>query len=139
MNIEQLKKLLDGAFVERPKPANGVCFAIDYLNGSSNDKDVIYHAISNAMHKLDYSMDFSYDIASKAIYVLTETEDWNNEDLMREAIENIVPVYTHELMTIYPQAWDVVDEAIQEYALAGDDLTYATITSERATKGQGGE
>jgi hypothetical protein len=106
------KKDLKNIFVARSNGLEGVCFPSEVMN-EDNPRYPIYRAISSAQHDSGLSFNFSYEVASKAVDILTEV-NWDDEDAITEAIDSAIPVYTHELMSIYnDNAW-IVDEAVQD-------------------------
>ena len=116
MNIQTKKDLLAKLYVPRAKGLEGVCFNSEYMREKATpDQKAIYNAVSKAQRESGLSYDFSYVIGEKAVDILTEVEDWKNEDTLHDYIDQAVPIYTHEVMAIYTNdAWQV-DEAVNEY------------------------
>jgi hypothetical protein len=117
MNTEAIKNMLDGIFTTVKKD-NGevqICFQ-DHAMKPESGLYPIYQAISKAQQDSGLTFDFSYEVAKKAVDILAEAELW--EDLT-PAIDSAVPIYNGELMTIYANDWNAVDEAVEE--LGGGD------------------
>lgn len=116
MTQKNIKTELADIFVPRDN-GEGVAFKSEAMRTTS-ELYPIYKAISKAMRDSGLSFDFSYEVANKAVDILAEN-DWNNEDAINDGIDSAIPVYTHELMSIYTSDSWQVDEAVAE--LGGGD------------------
>jgi hypothetical protein len=121
MNIKQKQELLAGLFtiVTKTDGKEYICFKSEYMDESNADKYAIYKIISNAQRESGLSFNFSYDIGEKAAGIVAELEDLDDEDAITEAIDQAIPIYTDEIMSIYTRDSAAVDEAAEE--LGGDD------------------
>ena len=107
------KKLLENLYVPR-SAGDGVCFNDKYMDSKNVEKHSIYNIVSNIQRDSGLSFDFSYTIGNIAVDILTEV-DWNNDDAINDAIDQAVPIYTHEIMEIYEANSFIIDEACEEY------------------------
>jgi len=114
MKKEKVKTFLATLFVTRDVADESVSFNDAFMR-DTHEAYPIYDAVSDVMHKSNLSFNFSYAIASKAVDVLEQVEDWEDNDDIQEAINSAVPVYTWELMQICQSDSWAVDEAIREY------------------------
>ncbi len=129
--MEKTKKVLETLFVPRDKPLEGLCFNFEYMK-LENENYPIYDAVSRVMFDSGLSHSFTYQIASKAVYIIGEaTEKQLAEYDFSEAVDQAVPIYTSELMEIYKADHWAVDEAEEE--LGGDTGDTSSVT--RAQKG----
>lgn len=115
MNINDIKKVLGDLFVPRDNDLEGVCFNYDFMNKDNADKYAICQAVSNVMHESGLTHNFSYEIASRAVNILGEVEDWTDDDTIRELVDSYIPIYTGEVMEIYQSNSWAVDEAVKEF------------------------
>ena len=135
MSKENIKALLAGLFTTRKDSAGEdiIIFSSAYMDSNNigtpldEGKHAVYEAVSNAMHDSGLSHGFSYEIASRAVSVLKEAEDWteDGQDDMNEAIDASVPVYTNYLNSIYAYDSWAVDESRQENGITEDSASDA--------------
>ena len=90
-----------------------VVFNDKYMDKDNAEKYAIYKVVSGIMHDSGLTHGFSYEIGNRAVNVLVDLEDWDNDDAISEAVDAIVPVYTHEIMQIYTDNSWAVDEAVE--------------------------
>ena len=92
----------------------------------TNEHD-LYEIVSDIAHKSGMSYNFSYEIMSKACDIVADYsfDSKYAEDDLVEMIDNAIPVYTNELMTIYQQNWHLVDDANEELGGEGDSVVHA--------------
>ncbi len=114
MNKKKIQKHLSTLFVPRDNGLNGVCFRTEYMN-KDNEAYPVQQAVSEAQRKSGLSFDFSYTIAKIACNILADTDDWSDDDVITEAIDGQVPIYTYYIMEIYQSNNWAVDEARQEF------------------------
>lgn len=132
MTKEKAKNILAGLFVPRGKDKDGeqldgVCFKSSAMDKDNADEYAIYNAVSDAMQESGLTHSFSYEIASAAVSVLVEAEDWSQDgqDDINELIDSSVPVYTNHLTEIYRfDSW-AVDDARQEFGVTEDSASDA--------------
>lgn len=117
MKIEAIKKALSDLFVVRDEKEDPpvLCFNSEYMNRDNAELHQIYEIVSNAMHDSGLTHGFSYEIASCAVNVLDEVEDWEDDDALQESIDSYIPIYNSEITGIYQSNSWAVDEARQEY------------------------
>ena len=129
MSKENIKTLLAGLFTTRKDKDDEdiIIFSSEYMDRDNADKYAVYEAVSNAMHDSGLSHGFSYEIASRAVSVLEEAEDWteDGQDDMNEAIDASVPIYTNYLNSIYAYDSWAVDESRQENGIPEDSASDA--------------
>jgi len=118
MNKETVKKYLSEMFVPRDEPLEGVCFRSEFMNKEHHEAYPIQRIISNAQRESGLSFDFSYEIASRAVDVLSNVDDWEDDDAITEAVDSSVPIYTYDLMKIYASDSWAVDETREEMGTA---------------------
>lgn len=123
MNKSEIKDILSRLFVPRSEGLEGVCFRDEYMD-KANKAYPVYQAVSDAQRESDLTFDFSYNIANRAVDILSELEDWENDDIT-EAVDASCPIYTAEIMAIYQGNHWAVDEAIQELGSGEDSLKNA--------------
>src|SRR3990167_9698448 len=123
MKLQEIKKSLNDVFVlvDKDTEKERYCFN-DEIIKKENANYPIYEAISNAMHESDLTFNFRYQIATKAVDILADLEDWENDDAITESVDSSVPIYTSELMEIYQSNNWAVDEAAKEMG-GGEDST----------------
>ena len=116
MKKEEALKYLGSLFVVRDEKEEPkvLCFRSEYMN-KENPAYPIYEAVSDAMYDSWLTHSFSYQIASPAVDILTEVEDWEDEDALREQIDSYTPIYNGEITEIYSDNSWAVDEARQEF------------------------
>ena len=124
--MEKIKQILSKLFaeVERKDGSKVTTFTTEAMT-EGNEAYGTYRAVSDAMQESGLTFDFSYVVAVKAVDILTELDNWEDEDAITEAVDSAVPVYTHELMTIYADNSSAVDEAREELGSEGDSSTLA--------------
>ena len=76
-------------------------------------------------HDSGLTFNFSYKVMDKALNVLSDLNDWKNDDELCEAIDGCVPVYNSELAEIYASNSWMVDEAIKELGPGEDSMKNA--------------
>lgn len=113
MNKKELREHLQKVLVR--KEAEGrepwLCFADDYLLAKDGtDEKNVQEIVSKAQQDSGLTFDFSYTIASDAVDILAELEDWNDEDAIAQAVDGAVPIYYHDIAKIYLANWGAVDE-----------------------------
>lgn len=120
---EAIKNQLSGLFGVIKKVNNSdvdvICFDTDYMN-PANKNYSIYKIVSAVMQSSGLSHNFSYEVASRAVSVLAECQDINNDNELQEAIDSACPIYTNEIMTIYMYDHNAVDEAVAEMGSGKD-------------------
>lgn len=87
----------------------------------------LYKIVSDIAFKSGMSYNFSYEIMSKACDIVADysfDSDYTKDDLFA-VIDNAIPVYTNELMTIYQQNWHLVDDANEDLGGEGDSVAHA--------------
>ena len=125
MKNEKIMEILPRLFVPLKKgpgsseDGEGVCFRSEYMREES-EAYAIYKAVSDAQYKSGLTFDFSYDVANRAVDVLCEVEDWDNNDAISEAVDSAVPIYTGEIMKIYQANSWAVNDSNEEYGKEGD-------------------
>ena len=121
-SLNEIQEALNDVFVlvDKDKPTERFCFSNEYMKTENTVPYSIYQAISDVQQASGLSFDFSYVIAKKAVDILAELEDWDNDDAIAEAVDGSVPIYTNELMTIYAHNGWAVDEAEAELGFGGD-------------------
>lgn len=91
-----------------------------YVGNDTVEHD-LYQLVSNIASESGLSFDFSYEIMSRACYIVAELPIWDdnepdNDDGIHEAIDNAVPVYNAELLRIANMHdYHLIDEAIEEH------------------------
>lgn len=117
------KQLLEKLYV--PKViGEGVAFNLDYMDKNNEELYTIYTEVSDAQRESGLTFGFAYEIGSRAVDILQEV-DWNDEDAIREAIDQAVPIYTNELMTIYLGDYSVIDEMEEVWGNSCDCVSRA--------------
>ena len=121
MNKQKIQKTLSELFTTVKKNGSDdvTCFNDDAMT-EGNEAYPVYKAVNKAMFDSNLSFNFSYEIATRAVDVLTESEDWEDEDALNEAIDAICPIYTYDIMRIYTADSWAVDEAVDELGQGGD-------------------
>jgi hypothetical protein len=120
--LNDIKQVLNNIFVlvDKDTKDERYCFMQEIMN--KEDKNYpIYRAISEAQYKSGLTFDFSYEIAVKAVDILSELEDWDDDAIITEAVDSSVPIYTNELMKIYQGNSWAVDEAVDNIGGSGED------------------
>lgn len=87
----------------------------------------LYELVSDIARDSGMSFDFSYRIMDKACSIVADylmDSDGDDDDIF-ELVDNAVPVYNHELMAIYQNDWEIVDEANEELGGEGDSVAHA--------------
>jgi hypothetical protein len=135
MNKSELLKLLPNLFYSKKieDEVERICFTDSYMNRENINEYAIYKAVSEAQHNSGLTFDFSYEVASRAVDVITTLIDQYDDDLanledsdnITEAVDGIIPVSTHDLMQIYQSNSWLVDEARQELGNDGDTTQQA--------------
>lgn len=131
MNQKQTKDILSNLFVPRGKhhatgeQLEGVCFSSDCMDEKNTDKYSVYKAVSDAMFNSELTHGFSYEIASRAVDILIEAEDWDNDEDITERVDSAVPIYNSELMQIFLDNHWAVDGACEELGSEGDSVAHA--------------
>lgn len=112
---EKLAKLFETREKDGRDPC--ICFTSEALNPES-DLYPVYEAVSKSMHDSGLSFHFSYEIARRAVDILVDAENWEDDDAQDQVQEMIaceVPMYNSDLMKIYASDWELADEARSEY------------------------
>ena len=134
MKTKQVQDYLSTLFVFRDGKSDNdfdsLCFNAAYM-APEHEAYSIYEAVSAAQRDSGLSYGFSYEIASRAVSILSELDaiyDSNAMyDAISEAVEAAVPIYTNKLMEIYKHNPAAVDEACEELCLCdGDSATRAS-------------
>lgn len=118
MNKEKVKKYLASLFTTGKGNNEDdviIVFQDEYMHRENAEKYAIYKAVSGAQHNSGLSFDFSDEISSRAVDVLVEVDDWEDDDAITEAIDGQIPIYTHDIMKIYQSDSWAVDEARKEF------------------------
>lgn len=118
MNKAQAKELLAGVFktikIDGPEEER-IVFADEYILAPKDVlKHDIYQLVSDAMHESGLTHSFSYEVASRAVGVLGEVEDWDDTDAIHESVDSYTPIYNAEIAEIYTANSWAVDEAREE-------------------------
>lgn len=114
------REFLSDLLVPRENGLDGMCFRSEFMD-VKHEAYPVYQAVSDAMHDSNLSFDFSYSVADRAISALLSVDNWDDEDALQEAIDNNVPVYNNQLMTIYLADWDIVDQTCDDNGIIGYD------------------
>ncbi len=126
MKQKKMRDILARLF-ETSKRDNGeeyIHFRTDVMDKAS-DAYPVYQAVSDAAYDSGLSHGFSYEISSRAADILAESEDWDNDDDIIEAVDSSCPIYTGEIMQVYISDSWAVDEAGEEYGNEGDSTKRA--------------
>ena len=106
---EHLSKVLTLKTHEGREP--WLCFADDYLLAEDGtDEKSVQQLVSKAQQNSGLTFDFSYTIASDAVDILAELEDWEDDDAIAQAVDQAVPIYYHDIQKIYAGNYGAVDE-----------------------------
>lgn len=119
MNKTEAKNFLSTLFVPRDHALKGVAFRSEYMKEGS-EAYRIYDIVSQAQHESGMTFDFSYVIAKSVCDILSNLDDWDDDDDLGDAVDAEVPVYSSELMEIFESNSWAVDEAIEEYGKGAD-------------------
>lgn len=132
MTIKQIQAHLARLFTTRAeanpdnedmKEDDTIIYDSEYMNRDNVEQYAIYNAVSTVAHDSGLTHNFSYEIASRAVDILAEIEDWQDDDAITEAIDASVPIYTSKLIQIYTfNSW-TVDEAREELGTGEDSTT----------------
>ena len=126
MELKNIKEYLPKVFeiVDKDQNTERIVFNSDVMS-KENINYPIYRAISDAQHDSGLSFNFSYEIASRAVDILSEIDDWNDDDAVTEAVDSSVPIYNNVLMKIYQSDHWAVDEAVKEMGIGDDSIKNA--------------
>src|SRR3990167_4708116 len=127
--LKNIKDYLPQVFILKDKdtPTERLVFNSEFMDKNNlgtpldETKHAIYQAISEAQRKSNLSFNFSYEIANKAVDILSDLEDWNDDDAITEGVDSSVPVYTNQVMEIYKSDSWAVDEAVNNIGGSGAD------------------